>query len=178
MLDVDHLLKPVSDGNSCGDALDYALSFLELEMAAQGKSAQQMRDSVIAEEAPDWRQVGRLGLDLATRTKDLRVGVLLTRFALSQFGYLGLRQGLELLAASVELYWPELHPRPDAEDCGDQTVRLNALANPCDPSGLIDKTCQVHLTASRQFGTFTLRIGWRRNSVRRTTISRRSILSA
>ncbi|MBM2716056.1 type VI secretion system protein TssA [Mesorhizobium caraganae] len=157
MLDVDLLLKPVSDGNPCGDALDYDLSFLELEVAAQGKAARQMGDSVIAAEAPDWRQVWKLGLELATRTKDLRVGVLLTRAALSQFGYRGLGNGLELLAGYVEFYWQELHPRPDVEDHGDQTVRLNALANLCDPSGLIAEVCQVHLTASRQFGAFTLR---------------------
>ncbi|BCH19962.1 type VI secretion system protein TssA [Mesorhizobium sp. L-2-11] len=157
MLDVDHLVKPVSDGNPCGDALDYDLSFLELEMAGQGKPARQMGDSVIAAEAPDWRQVWQLGLELATRTKDLRVGVLLTRSALSQFGYPGLRNGLELLAGYVESHWPELHPRPDVEDSGDPTVRLNALANLCDPSGLIAEVCQVPLTASRQFGAFTLR---------------------
>ncbi|WP_192246832.1 type VI secretion system protein TssA [Mesorhizobium silamurunense] len=157
MLDVDHLLKPVSEANPCGEALDYDLSFLELEMAAQGKPARQMGDSVIAAEAPDWRQVWQLGLELAARTKDLRVGVLLTRSALSQFGYPGLRNGLELLAGYVEFYWPELHPRPDVEESGDQTVRINALANLCDPSGLIAEVCQVPLTASRQFGTFTLR---------------------
>ncbi|MGY3333774.1 type VI secretion system protein ImpA [Mesorhizobium sp. USDA 4775] len=157
MFDVDRLMEPVSDSNPCGDALDYDLSFLELEMAAQGKPARQMGDSVIAAEAPDWRQVWQLGLELATRTKDLRVGVLLTRSALSQFGYPGLRNGLELLVGYAEFHWPELHPRPDVEDSGDQTVRLNALANLCDPSGLIAEVCQVPLTASRQFGTFTLR---------------------
>ncbi|MGO7564631.1 type VI secretion system protein TssA [Rhizobium johnstonii] len=156
MLDLDHLLKAVSDGNPCGDALDYDLSFLELEMAAQGRPVQQMGDSVLAGEAPDWHQVWRLGRGLAARTKDLRIGVMLTRSALSQFGYPGLRQGIELLAGYVEFYWLELHPRPDTEDCGDQTVRLNALANLCDPSRLIAEICQVPLTASRQFGSFTL----------------------
>ncbi|MBX4996161.1 type VI secretion system protein TssA [Rhizobium lentis] len=156
MLDIDHLLKAVSDGNPCGDALDYDLSFLELEMAAQGRPGQQMGDSVVAGVAPDWHQVWQLSLGLAARTKDLRVGVMLTRSALSQFGYPGLRQGFELLAGYVEFYWPELHPRPDTEDCGDQTVRLNALANLCDPSRLIAEICQVPVTASRQFGNFTL----------------------
>ncbi|MGX9147719.1 type VI secretion system protein TssA [Mesorhizobium sp. 128a] len=157
MLNVDQLSRPVSDGNACGDAVDYDLSFLELEMASQSKPAEQIGSSVISEQPPDWREVWRLGLDLAARTKDLRIGVLLTRSALSQFGFSGLRQGLELLAAYVELYWPQLHPRPDPEDDGDQTVRLNALANLCDPSALLAEIRQVPLTASRQFGTFTLR---------------------
>ncbi|MBX5230604.1 type VI secretion system protein TssA [Rhizobium sp. NLR9b] len=156
MLDVNQLLKAVSDDNPCGDALDYDLSFLELEVAAQGRPAQRMGDSVLAEEAPDWHQVWRLGLDLAVRIKDLRVGVMLARSALGQCGYPGLRQGIELLAGYVELYWSELHPRPDTEDCGDETVRLNALANLCDPSRLLAEICQVPVTASRQFGIFTL----------------------
>ncbi|RFB86574.1 hypothetical protein B5K11_28540 [Rhizobium leguminosarum bv. trifolii] len=157
MLDADHLLKPIRDGNACGDALDYDLSFLELEIASHGKPHQQIGDSIATEEAPNWTEVWRLGLDLSARTKDLRVGILLTRSALSQFGFPGLSQGLELLAAYVELYWSELHPRPDPEDDGDQTVRLNALASLCDLSGILAEIRQVPLTASRQFGAFTLR---------------------
>lgn len=158
MLDADHLLKPISDGDPCGDALDYDLGFLELEMASQGKPAQQIGASATSEEEPpDWREVWRLGLDLAARSKDLRIGVLLTRSALSQSGFSGLRQGLDLLAAYIEDHWSGLHPRPDAEDGEDQTVRLNALANLLDPAGLMAEIRQVPLTASRQFGAFALR---------------------
>ncbi|WP_225769731.1 type VI secretion system protein TssA [Inquilinus sp. Marseille-Q2685] len=157
MLDADQLLQPVSDGDACGEALDYDLGFLELEMASQGKPGQQIGDTTAADEPPDWREVWRLGLELAGRSKDLRIGVLLTRSALSQSGFAGLRQGLELLAGYVEQFWPDLHPRPDAEDGDDQTVRLNTLANLCDPAGLMAEIRQVPLTASRQFGSFTLR---------------------
>jgi type VI secretion system protein ImpA len=157
MLDADHLLKPVDDGDACGEALDYDLGFLELEMASQGKPGQQIGEAVVADEPPDWREVWRLGLDLAGRTKDLRIGVLLARSALNQSGFTGLRGGLELLAGYVEQFWPDLHPRPDAEDGDDQTVRLNTLANLCDPAGLMTEIRLVPLTASRQFGNFTLR---------------------
>ncbi|WP_105374991.1 ImpA family type VI secretion system protein [Neorhizobium huautlense] len=156
MFDPEDLIRPVSDGNVCGDALDYDLSFLEFEIASQGKPAQHIGVSLSEEEAPNWEEVWRLGLELATRTKDLRIGVLLARSALSQFGFSGLARGLELLVAYVEIYWPELHPRPDAEDGGDQTVRLNALANLCDPSGLMADILRVPLTASRRFGAFGL----------------------
>ncbi|RJT29466.1 type VI secretion system protein TssA [Mesorhizobium waimense] len=156
MLDAEYLLRPVSEGNACGDALDYDLSFLEFEMASQGRPAQHIGGSLKAEEAPNWEEVWRLGLDLATRTKDLRIGVLLTRSAVSRFGFSGLAKSLELLVAYVEIYWPELHPRPDADDGGDQTVRLNALANLCDPSGLMADIRRVPLTASRRFGAFAL----------------------
>ena len=157
MLDADHLLQPVDGSDACGEALDYDLGFLELEMASQGKPGQQIGDAVMAEELPDWREVWRLGLDLAGRSKDLRIGVLLARSALNQSGFSGLRGGLELLAGYVEQFWPDLHPRPDAEDGDDQTVRLNTLANLCDPAGLMAEIRLVPLTASRQFGNFTLR---------------------
>jgi len=157
MLDADHLLQPVDGSDACGEALDYDLGFLELEMASQGKPGQQIGDAVMAEEPPDWREVWRLGLDLAGRSKDLRIGVLLARSALNQSGFSGLRGGLELLAGYVEQFWPDLHPRPDAEDGDDQTVRLNTLANLCDPAGLMAEIRLVPLTASRQFGNFTLR---------------------
>lgn len=157
MLDADHLLQPVDGSDACGEALDYDLGFLELEMASQGKPGQQIGDAVMAEEPPDWREVWRLGLDLAGRSKDLRIGVLLARSALNQSGFSGLRGGLELLAGYVEQFWPDLHPRPDAEDGDDQTVRLNTLANLCDPAGLMAEIRLVPLTGSRQFGNFTLR---------------------
>jgi len=57
VVDVSHLLNPVSEEVPHGDDLEYDAEFLELERLAQGQPERQMGQSVIAAEPPDWRQV-------------------------------------------------------------------------------------------------------------------------
>ena len=103
--DIDVYLKPISDAEPCGEALDYDLSFLELEMAARGRPAQELGSSVVVAEPPNWSEVDRLAGELSSQTKDLRVAVLAARAALNLEGLAGLRRGLEGLAIYVENYW-------------------------------------------------------------------------
>ena len=71
-------------------------------------------------------------------------------------GVAGLAEVLTLIDALLRQYWAELHPRLDADDDNDPTVRINAL------TGL---TCETNirllresiLTRSRTFGPVTLR---------------------
>jgi type VI secretion system protein ImpA len=155
ILDLDVYLKPISDAEPCGEALDYDLSFLELDMAARGKPAQELGSSVVAAEPPNWNEVDRLAGELSSQTKDLRIAVLAARAALNLEGLTGFRRGLEALAIYIETYWEELHPRPDdEEEADDQTVRLNALANLCDPEGLLSELRRVPVAQSRVFGNF------------------------
>jgi type VI secretion system protein ImpA len=157
IVDPEIYLKPIRDAEPCGEPLDYDLSFLELEMAARGKPGQELGSAVIAPEPPNWSEVIRLAAELSTRSKDLRIALLVVRAALNIDGLAGFGHALEILAVYVERYWPGLHPRPDPEDGDDQTVRLNALANLCDPEGLLDELRRVPLTQSRMFGNFSLR---------------------
>jgi type VI secretion system protein ImpA len=157
ILDADIYLKPISEAEPCGEALDYDLSFLELEMAARGKPGQELGSSVIAAEPPNWVEVDRLAGELGTQSKDLRIAVLAARAALHLEGLAGFGRGLEALAVYAETFWPGLHPRPDEEDGDDQTVRINVLANLCDPEGLLGDLRRSPLTQSRVFGNFSVR---------------------
>jgi type VI secretion system protein ImpA len=157
ILDADIYLKPISEAEPCGEALDYDLSFLELEMAARGKPGQELGASVIAAEPPNWVEVDRLAGELSTQSKDLRIAVLAARAALHLEGLPGFGRGLEALAVYAETFWPGLHPRPDEEDGDDQTVRINVLANLCDPEGLLGDLRRTPLTQSRVFGNFSVR---------------------
>jgi type VI secretion system protein ImpA len=147
-IDINELLTPVSGDDPCGQALDYNLEFLSLEAAAQvggGESG----------EVPDWPEVDRSGVALARQSKDLRVGVLIARAWLDQHGFTGLQTALRLLVGYVEQHWERIHPRPDEDDASDQTVRISALSNLCDPDGLLAQLRRVPLARSRVFGTFT-----------------------
>ncbi|MBO1073699.1 type VI secretion system protein TssA [Roseomonas marmotae] len=151
MLDTEQLLMPVAGEDPCGEALDYDLQFMALEIAAQGGG------TVDAPEAPDWDEVARTGQELAARSKDLRIGVMLARAALNRSGFAGLHEGLTLLLGYVTQFWDAVHPRPDAEDSDDQTVRVNTLANLCDSDGFLADIRRVPLARSRLFGTVTFR---------------------
>src|SRR5260221_8773182 len=108
ILETEIYLKPISDAEPCGEPLDYDLSFLELEMSARGKPAQELGSSIVAAEPPNWNEVDRLAGELSTRSKDLRIAVLAARAALNLEGLAGFGRGLEALAAYIENYWADL----------------------------------------------------------------------
>jgi type VI secretion system protein ImpA len=147
-IDVNELLAPASVDAPCGDALDYNLDFLSLEASAQIGGAD-------GAEQPDWLEVERGCLVLARQSKDLRLGALLARAWLDRHGFAGLRAALQLLTGYVAEYWEQIHPRPDEDDAADQTVRISALSNLCDPDGLLAQIRRVPLARSRALGSFS-----------------------
>ncbi|WP_075291364.1 ImpA family type VI secretion system protein [Pararhizobium arenae] len=148
--------KPIAVENPCGEALDYDLSFLELEIAAKGKPGHELGGSVVAPEPPDWTVVDRLAEDLSAKSKDLRVAVLAARSALALRGVGGFRLAVDGLSIYVEDFWSGLHPRPDSDSPDDEIIRMNALANLCDADGLLRELRSMPLSKSRSFGHFSL----------------------
>ncbi len=76
---VDCLLQPVTADDPVGPDLEYDPAYLAAFRAAEGTPERQMGGTVVAAEEPDWHRVQALAADLLTRSKDLRVAVLLTR---------------------------------------------------------------------------------------------------
>jgi type VI secretion system protein ImpA len=155
MMDMEALLQPASDDAPSGDAPDYDVGFLQLEIAARGRSEQQMGDSVSAGEKPDWRTVETLALELCSRGKDLRVAALLARARLQNDGFAGLDESLRLLAGYVSRYWDSVHPVPEPND--DDTIRVNALAALSDPAGLLGEVRHASLVSATNFGAVSVR---------------------
>ncbi|SHM37846.1 type VI secretion system protein TssA [Rhizobacter sp. OV335] len=138
-LPVEELLAPLSDDAPCGPDLEYDPAFLALEEASRGKPEQQFGDTVIPAEDPDWRTVFEQSRQLAERTRDLRVAVLLARSGARQHGVTAYAGALALIAGLLERHWDHAYPLLDADDNNDPTMRLNALAPLVDPSfGLAD----------------------------------------
>jgi type VI secretion system protein ImpA len=155
--DIDTLLEPSSEEAPCGEAVDYDVDFLLLQMAARGRSEQQIGDSVSAAEAPDWIEVNRLALELCTRSKDLRVAILLARAELQNRGFAGLASALRLLLGYVERYWDAVHPVPEPDDEDGNAIRINVLADLCNPDGLLQEMRLAPLVRSPHFGAVSLR---------------------
>ncbi len=155
-MDVPLLLTAVSATSPCGEDMEYDAQFLQLERDAKGQPERSMGDSILPAEPPEWRSIQQQSLDLLQRSKDLRITHFLLQSTLALQGVAGLAEVLTLIDALLRQYWAELHPRLDADDNNDPTVRINAL------TGL---TCETNirllresiLTRSRTFGPVSLR---------------------
>ena len=155
-MDVPLLLAAVSATSPCGEDMEYDAQFLQLERDAKGQPERSMGDAILPAEPPDWRSIQQQSLDLLQRSKDLRITHFLLQSALALQGVAGLADALTLINALLREYWADLHPRLDADDDNDPTVRINAL------SGLTgDATIRLLresiLTRSRTFGAVSLR---------------------
>ncbi|MGJ7568783.1 type VI secretion system protein TssA [Variovorax sp. GB1R11] len=122
------LLAPIGEAAPCGDDLEYDADFMALVAAAQGKAEQQFGDTVIPAVEPDWRDVGERAEGILRRSKDVRAAVLLLRASAHLQGVTGFAAGLQLLDGLLDTFWDGIHPKLDADDDNDPTMRLNALA--------------------------------------------------
>ena len=125
---VEALLTPIGEASPCGDDLEYDAAFTALTTAAQGKPEQQFGDTVIPAVEPEWREVAEQSDAILRRSKDVRAAVLLLRASTRLQGLAGFVAGLELLTRLLDNFWDGIHPKLDAEDDNDPTMRLNALA--------------------------------------------------
>ena len=131
MVDVEQLLAPVSEEAPCGEDLTYDADLTALETLIQGKAETQFS----ASEEPNWREVQKVALGLAERTRDLRVTLDLTLGLLKLDDWPGFAQGTALLRGLHERYWDGFYPRLDPDDDHDPTERLNLLAALSAPEG-------------------------------------------
>ncbi|RQP25410.1 type VI secretion system protein TssA [Piscinibacter terrae] len=153
--DLESLLSPLADDAPCGADLEYDPAFLSLQEAAAGKPEQQYGDTVIAAEAPDWQAVHEQALQLAARTRDLRVATWLARSAAHVEGLPGAVHGLRLVQGLVQRHWEHVHPQLDASDNNDPTARMNALSPLVHPSAGLADLRAASLTGKR--GALTVR---------------------
>jgi len=154
---VDALQAPVSEASPCGDDLEYDPAFTALEAAAQGKPEQQFGDTVIPAVDPDWRTVAQHAQALLGRTKDARAAVLLLRASTRTQGVAGFAMGLRLLTGLLDRYWEGIHPKLDADDDNDPTMRLNALAPLTDEGMVLRDLYDAGIGTARGIGAIRVR---------------------
>lgn len=155
--ELDALLAQTEQEPPCGPDLEYDPAFLELEQAARGKPEQQFGETVIAAEEPAWADVGRRARALLSRTKDVRVAVLLARALVHSEGVTGLSAGLQLIQELLERFWDDIHPRLDPDDDNDPTMRLNALVPLADPETMLRDVRNAWFISSKVHGRISVR---------------------
>lgn len=135
----DSLLHdPVTrDGSPCGPNLEYASPYLEFMTLAQRRPEQQLGDSILPAQDPDWRAVLDGGKQLLDQSRDLRIAAMVACAATEVHGLAGLAQTLELISTWLENHWESVHPQLDIDGERDPLFRMNALGALSDSSGLV-----------------------------------------
>ena len=133
------------------------LFFLEMDLAAVGKEEQEVGDSVIEAEEPDWPDLREKSLEVLQRSKDLRAALHLALASLKIDGFAGFAPALELIAGYLERYWEGVHPQLDPEDDNDPTTRVNIIASLADSSTFLSAIRRTALSNSKALGRISLR---------------------
>ena len=157
VIELDELLSPLSEDHPCGEDLEYDPAFIELENATKGTPEQQMGDTIVAAEEPDWKAVRSQALELFGRTRDLRVAAYLTRALANVDGFPGLRDGLALIKQLCEQQWDHVHPLLDPDDDNDPTMRVNTLESLSDDDTIVSEIRHIPLVSLQGVGQFSLR---------------------
>ncbi|MCH5376436.1 MAG: type VI secretion system protein TssA, partial [Planctomycetes bacterium] len=155
MIDVDGLLAEISPDAPCGEDLEYG-AVAELSRAAEVKAEQQIGETVVPAEEPDWEQIRRTALKLFDQTKDLRVAIILAKACARTQGWPGFRDAVMLIDGLLERYWPDLHPQLDEDEPNDFTMRVNQIASLADAETTLVYLRDAPLVVS-VMGRFSLR---------------------
>lgn len=138
------LTKPVSAEQPCGPDPEYDPEYLLLFSRAAPQAEAQYGDFVSTPEAVNWPEIERDARRLLTRSKDIRVLILLLRSRIQQAGAQGLAEMLTQLAELSVIWSDALHPQlltgegASAESIEDAALaRSNALAALLDHEGVM-----------------------------------------
>ncbi len=126
VIDLEALLKPISDETPAGESVRYSGVYDEINEARREDDPLALGDTGGSLKTADFKIVIDLSVaTLAKESKDLQVAAWLAEALVKEFGYVGLRDGLKLLSSLQEDFWETLFPEIDE---GNMEGRANAIA--------------------------------------------------
>ena len=156
-MEINVLLAPISQNPPCGPDFEYDPDFMALEQASQGKPERQTGQVIIAAEEPNWLDVRQRAEALFSRTKDLRVAILLARALTHTDGMMGLASGLKLLHGLMINYWDSIHPGLDPDEADNPDTRLNVLAALANPDTVLRDVRAVNFASTGSHARLSVR---------------------
>ncbi|HDR9834573.1 TPA: type VI secretion system ImpA family N-terminal domain-containing protein [Burkholderia multivorans] len=146
----ENWLAPLSESAPCGPDLEYDHDFVVLFAGTTPRQDVQYGGFVGSPEPLNWSEIERDCRRLMARTKDMRVAVLYARCRTRLAGVEGLADGTALLAAWLQAFPEQVHPRADIDDDRRAALemRMNALQALADPEGLLADVREIVLTRS------------------------------
>ena len=126
VIDIDAMLRPVSEESPSGENLRYSGVYDEITEARRADDDLNQGEWQTELKIADFSRVTDLAVDsLTSRTKDLQIAAWLSEALLKQHGFVGLRDSMKLLTGLQANFWDALHPEIDE---GDMEGRANAIA--------------------------------------------------
>ncbi|MET3711971.1 type VI secretion system protein ImpA [Sphingomonas trueperi] len=128
-IDLDTLLAPVSDEDPAGPDLAYDPQRHRIEQAFDTSVSIDASGIVEQRADTDWRQLLDTIATLATRTKDLWLGVYFCRVAAESGRLDQVELGVAFVAGLLDRYWDAVHPRLDEYGVEARKSAFDALAS-------------------------------------------------
>jgi type VI secretion system protein ImpA len=164
MIDIDLLVKPISDDKPCGSdlELDGDVGYLNFFASAESLLPKSYFEATDAEGNKKRFDPNSINFDaelqkaqpLLARTRDLRLVVFLAKIAILSRDLASFTRCLEAIAVLLDRYWREVHPR--AED-GDVSYRQSAI-EALDVLPTVILPLQFHpLLSHRRYGLISYR---------------------
>ena len=122
---VENLLAQFSPGNPAGPDMNDSTEMFRIDELARGTPGDEVKETVA--EPPDWKKLRKECESFLSKSKHLKVAVILTSCLLKQKGLEGFRDGLQIILGYVREYWDTFHPVLDPTEGNDPTHRLNLL---------------------------------------------------
>ena len=144
VIDLEALLSPISEEAPSGESLRYSGLYDEVAEARRADDNLNLGEWQTELKVADYRKVKDLVIPaLSTQTKDLQLAVWLCEALVKQDGFVGLRDGLDLLRLLHEHFWESLHPEIDE---GDMEGRANAIS-------WFESTCGLAIKGAKVTGS-------------------------
>jgi type VI secretion system protein ImpA len=128
-IDLETLLAPVSDEDPAGPDLAYDPQRHRIEQAFDTSVSIDASGIVEQRGDTDWRQLLDTIATLATRTKDLWLGVYFCRAAAESGRLDQVELGVAFVAGLIDRYWDAVHPRLDEYGVEARKSAFDALAS-------------------------------------------------
>src|ERR1044071_6695660 len=119
VIEIDPLLTEISAEAPAGADVEYDPEYFALEKLAQGTPETTMGEETKPAEEPKWSEVKEAATKLFSRTRDMRVALILTTSLLKEDGIPGFRDGVGLVKGLVERMWDHFYPKLDPDDNND-----------------------------------------------------------
>ena len=122
-VEIENLLKPITEESPCGRDISDETDFYMLEEMAKGKQETQFSEA----EPPNWDEVLELALTLFNQSKDLWVAYYILCSMVNLHGDEGMVKGLGFLKALLEKFWDSLSPKLDKDSDAPSFQRINII---------------------------------------------------
>ena len=156
ILDLQHLLAPLSEDSAVGEdpRQDLSVNSLYLQMKDARAEARRLERTIDTDgdgPSPDssWQIVLESGIEILTsQGKDLEVSAWISEALVRLHGFEGLLSGFKLSQALIKDYWEVIYPLPDEDGMEPRILPFLGLNGQSEDSPLIQCLRKLSITGS------------------------------